>query len=279
MPVFAQYNDNALFFHHTRDEAPDPANFTMHNHERYEIYYFISGKASFFIEGNRYPLNSGDLLIMRSTEAHCISVDPSEPYERFALHFSRELIYGSKTADYLLSPFDKREAGKQNRFGKYDFKDGMYKSLLENIMSFSPPEIHNQVVSNLPALLNEIRIAYENVSPENITESSSSAHKIISYINTHLSDKISLDELCSEFYISKAQLCRVFKQTVGTTVYGYITAKRLSAAQALLVSGMPAEKVFTECGFGDYSAFYRAYRKYYGYSPSQAERAAEMPRE
>lgn len=268
MSVFVQYSDETLFYHHTRDEKPDPADFAMHNHTRYEIYYFISGKASFYIEGNKYPLSSGDLLIMRSTEAHCISVDPSEPYERFALHFSRELI-SADDADHLLYPFENREAGKRNLFSRYDFKDGMYRALLENIMSFTPPELHMQTLSNLPGLLNEIRIAYENGNSGSFSESSSPTHEIISYINAHLNDQITLDELCGRFYISKAQLCRIFKQTTGTTVYGYITSKRLSAAQSLLLSGVPAEKAFTRCGYGDYSAFYRAYRKHFGCSPSQ----------
>ncbi len=269
MPVFIQYNDETLYYHHTRDEKPNPADFTMHNHSRYEIYYFISGKASFFIEGNKYPLCSGDLLIMRSTEAHCISVDPREPYERFALHFARELMCGIDGGEQLLSPFENREAGKRNLFGKHDFKDGMYKSLLENIMNFSPPDIRMQTLSNLPGLLNEIRVAFEKGNTGEQPENSSPAHEIISYINAHLNERISLDGLCGRFYISKAQLCRIFRKTTGTTVYGYITAKRLSAAQELLLSGISAEKVFTDCGFGDYSSFYRAYCKHFGFSPSR----------
>ncbi|MCM1307986.1 MAG: AraC family transcriptional regulator [Butyrivibrio sp.] len=272
MPKFAEYSDRDLFYHHTLDEAPDPNDFTMHNHSSYEIYYFISGRGCFYIEGNEYPLQSGYLLIMRGSEAHYIAVKPDAAYERFALHFDRSLVYAVDGEGLLLEPFDARATGRGNLFTQKDFKDGLYLALLQNIMSAPPENRRLQALSNLFALLNEIRRAHLRAKTRAVPESESLAQSVIGYINANLSRPISLDGICKRFYISKAQLCRLFKKTAGASVWEYVTAKRLSAARKMLQSGVPATSAFGQCGFADYSAFYRAYVKRFGCAPSQTRR-------
>ena len=51
------------------DEKPKPSMYDLHTHEIYEIYYFISGHAKYFIEGNIYPLKKGDIIITKKAEA------------------------------------------------------------------------------------------------------------------------------------------------------------------------------------------------------------------
>lgn len=269
MPKFTEYSDCSLFYHHTLDKSPNPDDFTMHNHSSYEIYYFISGKGRFYIEGNEYGLHDGDLLIMRGAEAHYIAVSPDVPYERFALHFDRALIESVDKDGLLLEAFDTRETGRGNLFTPKNFKDGLYAALLRNIMDSPPESRHLQAVTNLFALLNEIRAAFKRAKTSGPPEKESLAYSIISYINSNLSQPVSLDGICGRFYISKAQLCRIFKKTTGATVWEYITAKRLSAARSMILSGVPATSAFSECGFKDYSAFYRAYRRRFGYSPAK----------
>jgi len=48
----------------------------------------------------------------------------------------------------------------------------------------------------------------------------------------------------------------------------YITAKRLALAQREICSGGKPTEVCLECGFADYSAFYRAYVAHFGKKPS-----------
>lgn len=272
MSNLTEYRDGSLSFRHVRDEAPNPAVFKLHNHASYEVYYFISGKGSFYVEGSEYPLHSGDLLIMRSTEAHYISVDPSAPYERLTLHFCRELVHDVDGSGELLKAFEKREAGRQNLFTERDFRSGFYAALLEHLKDSADSNPRLQAVTVLYALLNEIRLAYENAGTPGVSEQESLAYNIISYVNGHLEEQLSLDDICARFFVSKAQLCRMFKKTTGTTVWGYVTTKRLSAARGMILSGVPATQAHERCGFHDYSAFYRAYRKQFGRSPTE-ERA------
>ncbi len=81
--------------------------------------------------------------------------------------------------------------------------------------------------------------------------------------------KITLDILQQRFYVNKYYLCHIFKMNTGFTVIEYITYKRVVRAMELLMSGVTAIDAAHAVGFGDYSAFYKAFKKITGFSPKQ----------
>ena len=93
--------------------------------------------------------------------------------------------------------------------------------------------------------------------------------EVITYINEHLSEELSLELLSGHFYLSKPQLSRRFKQMTGTSIWEYIIIKRLMQARRLIRSGEQVMIAAQQCGFRDYSAFYRAYKGRYGRSPQE----------
>lgn len=265
MAAFFKHTDDDISMHYTQDEHPNPQNFKMHTHEWYEIYSIFGGKGVFKIEGNRYPLENGDILIMRSMESHCIEINSDVPYTRLSIHFSPEIFSGIDKNGSLFLPFTERESGTLNLYRQSDFKSDAYKIFIKKIITDSDDR-RLQTLVNLLALLNEISIAFASRSIENTNDSLDC--RIIRYINHNLSTDITLNELCEEFFISKPHLCRIFKNATGSTVWNYITVKRLSLAKELISQGVPPTKVYTQCGFNDYSSFYRAYLKNYGTSPN-----------
>ena len=253
-------------FRYNLDVHPVPESFTMHTHNLCEVYIFMNGKASFRIEGSEYRLERGDLLVMRPAEAHCIQVQPDHPYERLSIHFEPSLFERVDPEGKLLKVFLDREAGRFNRFAAAEFADQNYRVLLTQLMQ--PENCHRlNIVSVLLPLLNQLYQLYQQRGELAPATESTLLFQVIRHINEHLSTPLSLDLLCEQFYISKPQLCRSFKRTTGASVGEYITAKRLLRAQGMLRAGSPPTHVCSACGFNDYSAFYRAYRKYFGVSP------------
>ena len=53
------------------------------------------------------------------------------------------------------------------------------------------------------------------------------------------------------------------------TLHQYALKKRLSLCKAAIASGSNISTVFLECGFRDYSNFYRAFKKEFGISPKE----------
>jgi AraC-like DNA-binding protein len=77
-----------------------------------------------------------------------------------------------------------------------------------------------------------------------------------------------MDALAERFYISKFHMMRAFRKETGSTIYMYLTQKRLMLARERMDEGMSATEACYACGFGSYSSFTRAYRKYYGSTPT-----------
>ena len=90
---------------------------------------------------------------------------------------------------------------------------------------------------------------------------------MLTFINRHLGDELSLNAVAAQFYISPAQLNRQLKRSVGTTFWHYVLVKRLLLAKSLLLQGVPAGEAARQSGFSEYTAFYRAYKKQFGISP------------
>ena len=102
--------------------------------------------------------------------------------------------------------------------------------------------------------------------------SSETVGKIIEYINANLITIHGLDELEKEFFFSKSYINRIFKESTGSSVWDYIVLKRLLLSRTLLQNGKQANIVASECGFCDYSSFYRQFKQRFGISPLAARK-------
>lgn len=78
---------------------------------------------------------------------------------------------------------------------------------------------------------------------------------------------MSLHILAERFFLSKAYLNCIFKQSTGTTAWEYITVKRLFLAKELIDGGVQSGDACLQCGFKDYMTFFRSYKRHFGASP------------
>lgn len=259
------HEDHNMRFHYTLEDQPDPALFRMHMHDECEIYCFLQGKGTYNIEGSIYPLKRGDILLMRPAESHYPQLDASVCYERISVHFRKDLFDMLDPTGRLLQPFYDRGVGKRNLYRADQFTTSTYQHLIGNFMI--EEQINSlSITANLMALLNELQQAFEHRNP--LGAGDSLPHQIVHYINHHLAEPLSLDRICGHFFISKPHLCRIFKQATGSSVAEYINAKRLAHARELIALGTLPTKAALQCGFNDYSVFYRNFRKLYHLSPT-----------
>jgi AraC-like DNA-binding protein len=95
--------------------------------------------------------------------------------------------------------------------------------------------------------------------------------KIERYIDEHIGEKIGLNDICNEFFISKNTAYQLFHDEFHNTVNGFITQKRLNRAQELLQirPELNITQVSSLCGFTDYNYFIRLFKKQIGITPLQ----------
>ncbi|MBR3966111.1 MAG: helix-turn-helix transcriptional regulator [Clostridia bacterium] len=270
------YKKGDISLHHSIDEQPKETDFVTHAHRCCELLYFISGNGFYTVEGTDYPLTPGSVLIMRYGEVHKLHISPDTKYERIVLNFPLSMIEDNPWCSHLAKLYTERPIGKGNLFlGNADsvaFIDTcMRRMCRENVAS--EEERLALMFSNLTAVLSELRNIENGNSKElNITISVEDATNeivgsVISYINAHLTEDWTLDTLEQEFFFSKSYINRAFKQSTGSSVWDYVVLKRLLVARNLLREGKNATVAAAECGFRDYSSFYRQYKRRFGISP------------
>lgn len=275
MDKVREFSSGDLYIRYAVSEAPDDRDFSMHVHERCEIFYFVSGNAEYLVEGARYPLEPGSILIMRPAESHRARILGCGRYERYALNFSVSAVDCIDPERRLLKAFFDRPLGR----GNFYMLDKMYiKNIFNDICGVKDDyEKKLKIQIGLFTLLDLINGAYIKKDSEEYTEPQNLSEKIVVYVNANLFEEISVPMLAEKFFLSASQFSRIFKQATGAAPWEYITIKRLTAAKEKIRMGTSAQYAAESCGFGDYSSFYRSYVKYFGCSPkSDVEQAVRL---
>lgn len=253
----------------------DIKNVQIHSHNYYELYFFIKGNVLIDISGNTLPLKSGDVVIIPPKTKHRLTVQSQTmPYQRFILWISEEfynqLLTISPDFGYL---FHKPEH-TQNYIYHFDvisFNTIQMKiiELLEEMHSFrfGNDALISSCINSL--IMTISRMIYESENQVITKENPSLYQNILKYIETHIKEDISLDSIANSFYVSKYHIAHTFKNQMGLSIHQYALKKRLSLCKAAIASGSNISTSFLECGFRDYSSFYRAFKKEFGISPKE----------
>lgn len=245
--------------------SPETKNFSVSDHtqEYYELCFLLEGSADCYVESSIYNLRPGDLLLTKKAENHFTRAARNEPYKLLTVCFSEDAFWGSHRAN-VQAFLDSRPLGQFNLYPAAQFKDTHWKYyLLQMHTNQEHPGLGEVYLS---VLLTELMLSYPSISqPSN--QRSDQLFAVIAYINSHLSENMSVESLCQRFFISRSQLNRLFRKMTGASVWDYVVAKRLMYAKTLLEAGETPALACQKSGFNDYSPFYRAYRARYGVSP------------
>jgi len=255
-------------------QDPHSSDVDMHHHDFYEIYFFLSGRVEYRVEGRIYHLQPGDLLLINPMELHQLIAEPGDTtYERFILWIEKEYLESLSTDTVSLTRcFDNAQPGHSNLLRPGHSKRADIAQQFQEIVRESYGTDYGSALYAQSALLRlmvelnrmAVKMGREVVHHE---ESSPLISNVLLYIADHYHEPLSLELLARTFYVSKYHLSHEFSRIVGTSVYRYIVLKRLVIARQMLSSGISPGTVAVNCGFGDYSNFYRAFKSQYGISP------------
>lgn|GEM_PF-301975 len=107
----------------------------------------------------------------------------------------------------------------------------------------------------------------------NETSSAGLAEIIVSYINTHKAENLSLKDLASRFHFSPCHISRLIRKKTGQTFPQYLNKIRLAEAKELLRnSDLEINKIAYTVGYTEVSHFNRIFKKTLGLSPSKYRR-------
>lgn len=93
--------------------------------------------------------------------------------------------------------------------------------------------------------------------------------EMVDYINEHLYEKITIEDIAARFYLNHDYAARIFKKHVNTTIRNFITLQRITKAQQLLLEGETVAQVQLKTGYGSYEHFFRTFKKITGMTPKE----------
>ena len=257
------YRDDNTYLHHTLtlDPATDDLSFKSHSHNMVEVYYFLRGNARFVVEGNIFPLERGNVLVMSSGQTHHLLLDPSTAYERMAL-----LIDTAAVPPEFDAISEQIYAGS-NLFELSKGEQIWFEESFAFIAKLSSDMQKNLVSSFASMVFSLLSTKLKHISEPQVEDDI--IKKTINYINKNLSKELSLQIIADALYCSKASLNRKFREIMGCTVWEYVIRRRIYAARQRLFLGGSVTKAYEKSGFCDYSSFFRAYKKLIGISPTE----------
>ncbi len=232
-----------------------------HFHDYYQIYFVNRGSLTHCINGISLKLMRGDCFIVPPYTSHKIEMDPKNAsfisfsfYEDFLPGFVRNqpdvkkllstLDPSSQLVRIVLQPQDLLLVEQSIRLALEEFKRAQsgYECILQGQLS-------TILVVFSRAYKYVKRIKHDNL-----------LLPCLEYINDNFSSPITAKDVASRMYLSESTFYRYFKQVVGHSFKNYLTMIRIRNACILLKdASIPISQVASQCGYSNYSVFYRAF--------------------
>lgn len=220
-------------------------NYAKHKHPYIELIYRLNGKGSTDVLGIVQNFTLFDVIVYPVNCLHqdrCTANVINEAY----------CIWANIPGVELEHPIQVKD-----RNGKLEYLFGMI------YLEFHREEASKEILALLlKALLLQILRCEKEVGP-------TAMDRITQYIDTHMTEKISLEHLANMEHISKSYLSKQFKEKTGMTVIEYVNHVRIKTAKMMLItlSGNVEEIAFA-VGFESPKYFYRIFKSVVGISPS-----------
>ncbi len=237
-----------------------------HSHDYYELYFLLEGSRAIFSRDKMFVLPPNSFCVFPPFFLHKTE---GGPYKRININISADLL--KKEEIKFLSDCNKHFAMRL---------DGEYLSLTKGLL---------EEVSALKAMNSKDRKNYELsivqtilyfLQKQNLQPIPFASHspikddndpvvlKVIFYINENYQKEISLEKLCKQFFLSKATLCKRFKNVLRCSIMEYVFRVRLNKAKSLLsTTNKSIEEISFLCGFSSANYFSLIFKKEIGLSP------------
>lgn len=246
---------------------------TFHYHNRYEIYYVVSGTQRYITDNGIYDLSDGDLCFINSNaihrtegitdklEAYLIycTFDAIESYGNNAHLFKKiynqgttVISFNEKDKEYIDIVFSKMyEVFNQSD----DFSEQLLKNYFYELLTLSYKQ--------------SIAIEKELHNPNNI-KLTDEIYAALDYINKNYKSNISLEDVAKHVNMSVTYFSKLFKKIMGIGFAKYLLAFRIKEASELLKNtSMSITEIALSTGFNSSQYFCKAFKIQNNTSPFQ----------
>ena len=242
------------------EDAPNWFNI-QHSHDFCEILYVAGGAGEAILEGKKFRLAPGDLVVVNPGTLHEERSDAKAPLRLIFLAI-RDFAVPGLPAGCL-----SQEKYRVLSCGEYRYTMDIYlRELLQE--TSSQIEFYQEISQGLVSALLVLVMRLIRINPEDEAALSQECQKIKEYLDQNFTSPITLDSLSETVYIIKHYLSHLFKEQTGVSPIKYLTSKRMEKACELLSeTELPVSEVSKAVGYENPLYFSQVFKRIYGISP------------
>ncbi len=243
---------------------PNPSYRIMHNiskefpYDAYVFEYVVKGKGYIETPEKKYTVTEGDFYFLNKLRYHIYYPDSDDPYEKIFI------VLKGKFVDFLVSNHLSNDS-------VYIKKCNMHNYMIHVINLLSQSDTINY--DRLTVCVLEIfQLAFP--SPYHTVPSTSKIPEMIrNYIDLHIREKITLEDISNSLYISKSHIERAFKKEYGITPLVYCTNQKIAqVASMLITTDYSLAQISQQLGFSDVKYMSKSFKRITGQTPLQYKR-------
>ena len=239
----------------------------FHCHTLTELMLIEEGHSEIMTEAGGVTADGPFIIQYPEGMLHLQRNSKEVPYSRYQLNFPtgkmrEKLPPGTPLSEFFLIPIpDALTAYFSNLFSLlFDTADRESEPGIEGRRELLIALIYNDLIPLMPK---KITLA----PPKNVS-GEQRVFDVCRYIGEHFAEKLTLERLSREFFISRSALVRDFRLMLDTTVVEYITNVRIAKAKYQLKNGASVSETAESCGFSSDSYFVRVFRSVTGQTPA-----------
>lgn len=241
-------------FEYVESEADHPIFRESHCHAQFEMIAVADGDITVMLEGQNYRLKENQIIIIPPLCYHSVTSNGKGSYRRITALFDIDAIPSVLQNEFIKCGRDTViDASRMKKIKEiYQKKDpSFYAPLLQSMM--------------IEIFYDALQIPQESAK----NETDEFIKKTIQYVDSHLHEKILLDDLARYTSRSKSSFCHLFEAKMNISPKQYILQKKLALAEKLIDEGVPHTVAAMQVGYENYSNFYRIYTKHFGTPPTK----------
>lgn len=253
--------------------AHEIMNYRYHWHSsQYELNILLHGSQEFCIGTQTHILEEDDVLLVNPGTGHA-SFAPQANTRALVVHFSTSAFKPFVKKGYIYH-FDSCLSSQENRYHPCYNRIRFYAGQIFEAMSENGPYSKLTAKASLELLLVTLCTMFEPRTVKNLDEEDmehqETVKRLITYIEGHFREKISLEDLARFSQYNRTYVSTLFKHTIGINFYEYLTRVRFqNALLELAATSKNLTEIAIGNGFPDLKSFNARFRETLHRTPAQ----------